>query len=246
MEGTRATILVNHGQFLNISNKIFLVVLGVLCLSGTFIGCSPETSNKLPADESKQLDPTPTQPPMESTSTPKTENTPLKIADGSKARYRIGEQLARLDTPITAVGETSDVSGQLILDGSGNVVAGSTITVDITTLRSDEAKRDRWVRKNGGLGENVVFTVETISNLPWPLPNEGKARIELEGNLLIAGISKATKWDSSINFHAAGLSGLAVTEIGWEEFSLPKPNMFFIVSVDDRFRLEIEFEVEYH
>ena len=231
---------------MDIFYKTSLVILGAICLFGSFIGCSsPEASNELPADGLKQVDTTPTQPPMVPTPTPKSGKIIFKIIDGSMARYRIGEQLARLDTPITAVGETSGVSGQLILDGLGNVVPGSTITVDVTTLRSDEAKRDRWVRNNGSLGENVVFTVENISDLPWPIPNEGEAKIKLEGNLLIAGISKATQWDSSVNFHESGISGLAVTEIGWEEFSLSKPNMFFIVSVDDRFRLEIEFEVEY-
>lgn len=240
-------ILVSQGQSLNPSCKTSLLILGTICLFSTFIGCSnPEESKQLPPDRSKQIDPTPTQLPLGPTSTPKPEKITLKIIDGTRARYRIGEQLARFDTPITAVGETSGVSGQLILDGSGDIIAGSTITVDVTTLRSDEAKRDRWVRKNGGLGEKVVFTVENISDLPWPIPNEGEVKIKLEGNLLIAGVSKATQWDTSINFHESGISGLATTEIGWEEFSLSKPNMFFIVSVDDRFRLEIEFKVEYH
>ena len=241
------TILGNQSQCPNSSYKTSLVILVAICLFGTFIGCSnPGESKQFPPDRLKQIGPTPTQLPMELTSTPKPEKITLKIIDGTRARYRIGEQLARLDTPITAVGETSGVSGQLILDGSGDVVAGSTITVDITTLRSDETKRDRWVRKNGGLGEKVVFTVENISNLPWPIPNEGEAKIRLEGNLLIAGVSKATQWDSSINFRGSSISGLAATEIGWKEFSLSKPNMFFIISVDDRFILEIEFEVEYH
>ena len=45
----------------------------------------------------------------------------MSVEDASVARYIVGEELRRLDLPIKAIGETSEVSGSIVFDEDGEV-----------------------------------------------------------------------------------------------------------------------------
>src|SRR5579875_3087294 len=61
-----------------------------------------------------------------------------RIASGSQAGYRVQEVLAGQNN--TAVGRTSDVTGQLRIAGS--TVTAAAFTVDLRTVKSDQSQRD--------------------------------------------------------------------------------------------------------
>jgi|TARA_Y100000310_G_scaffold153085_1_gene152525 hypothetical protein len=66
---------------------------------------------------------------------------------GGIARYRVNEQLARRDLPNDAIGETTDVAGSIAFDPDGAIrTAESALIIDLTTLKSDESRRDSYVR----------------------------------------------------------------------------------------------------
>jgi len=159
----------------------------------------------------------------------------------SKARYKIGEELVRLPLPIVATGETGLVSGTISIDEMGNVVDDSKILVDVTALKSDEDRRDRWVLRNSGIGKQVLLEVQEIVGLLNPVPNQGNYNIEIIGDLIISGVSKNTKWTTDLNFDGSEVSGLASTVITWDDFNLTKPTFPFILSLEDEITLEIEF-----
>ena len=93
------------------------------------------------------------------------------------ARYLVREQLARLDFPNDAVGETSDVVGRIIFDPVGDIdSAASKITVDLRTLKSDKSRRDRFLRTRSlesDVFPTAEFVVKELPGLGWPLPKEG-------------------------------------------------------------------------
>ena len=60
------------------------------------------------------------------------------------------EQLAGRNLPNDAIGETPDVSGTVLLGPGGAVLPGSAITVKVSTLKSDESRRDRYLPLPGG------------------------------------------------------------------------------------------------
>ena len=169
------------------------------------------------------------------------DNIEISIDHSSKARYKIGEELVRLPLPITATGETGSVSGSIYLDKTGKVSNQSNILVDVTALKSDEDRRDRWVLRNSGIGQEVSLQIQQISGLPWPLPDDGTETIEIIGDLTISGISKTTQWETDLIFNASEVSGLGSTVITWDEFNLSKPTFPFIISLEDEITLEIEF-----
>src|SRR5262245_63848810 len=72
----------------------------------------------------------------------------LEIQSGSKAEYRVREQLARLNFPNDAIGATESITGALVMRSDGTFTGDSKLTVDLRTLRTDEPKRDGFVREN--------------------------------------------------------------------------------------------------
>ena len=71
----------------------------------------------------------------------------LTLSTGSKARYRVREQLAGISFPSDAVGTTETVTGAIVINPDGSIdAAQSKITVDLKTLSSDQQMRDGYIQ----------------------------------------------------------------------------------------------------
>jgi polyisoprenoid-binding protein YceI len=68
--------------------------------------------------------------------------------EATVAGYRVEEVFAAGAREATANGRTSEVEGSLTVDEDGTVTQG-TFTVDVSTLRSDEGRRDDAIRTRG-------------------------------------------------------------------------------------------------
>ena len=75
---------------------------------------------------------------------------------------------------------------------------------------------------------------------PWPLPESGKLDVVIDGNMTISGITNPTQWNGILTIEESSLTGLISTEITWDQFSLSKPKLPFIISVDDEIVLELD------
>lgn len=64
------------------------------------------------------------------------------VTDGSEAGYRVDEVLLGQETE--AVGRTSDVTGQLLI--TGTTIESASFEVDLTTVTSDDDRRDNQFR----------------------------------------------------------------------------------------------------
>ena len=160
------------------------------------------------------------------------------------ARYIVGEELRGVDLPIKAIGETSDVSGSVVFEDDGEVDSDSSVLqVGLTGFRSDEDRRDRWVRSslfNTRQFPNAELVVRGFDYLPWPLPESGEATFELYGDLTIQEVTKSVTWDVTAQFDGGSVTGQAKTMITFDQFELDKPTFAFILSVDDEIFLEID------
>ncbi len=166
----------------------------------------------------------------------------LVIENGTTAKYSIGERLARFNTPMTAEGITQQVTGKLAFDTDGKILAGSSIAIDATSFKSDENKRDNWVRRNGGLGQEITFAAIEVKDIPWPLPTSGSATFVIVGDMTISGTTVSTDWKTIADFSGDEITGTAATSINWNQFNLSKPRLPFIISVDDDISLELNFK----
>ncbi len=173
----------------------------------------------------------------------------LEIAEGTSARYLVKEQFARLDLPNDAIGETSAVSGSIMFRPDGTIdPAGSRFEVQLRRLRSDDEERDEYLEEEGLESLKfpaAEFVLEQAPGLPWPLPQEGQIEFQLHGEMTVHSATSPASWDVTAQFTPQGATGQASTSFDFAKFSIERPSAFFLLSVEDRIRLELDFVLVY-
>lgn len=168
-------------------------------------------------------------------------------AEGNEARYRVREQFVGVNLPNDAVGATSDITGALVLDETGQVVPESSrFVVDIRSLTSDSANRDRVIQGRvleTGKFPTVDVAVTALRGLPWPLPQTGEVAFELMADMTVHGETRPWTWQVAATPKDGGLAGTATTSFTFGEFGMPVPTSFRILSVEDNVRLEYDFHL---
>lgn len=167
--------------------------------------------------------------------------------EGNEARYRVREQLAGVSFPNDAVGTTSGITGVIVVDQAGRIQAAeSRITVDVTTLKSDRDRRDGYVRTRTletATHPTVVLAPTELRGTTWPLPTSGTVTFQLVGNLTVRGVTRPTTWDVTLTVAGDVLTGSASTSFAFEEFTLTKPRVAVVLSVDDTIKLEYDLRL---
>lgn len=171
----------------------------------------------------------------------------LVAPEGNEARYRVREQLAGVSFPNDAVGATSAISGELVVDDNGRVQSGaSRITVELAGLTSDRDRRDNFIRTRTLETEQhptaALVPIE-FRGLTWPLPASGTVTFELVGNLTVKGVTRSTTWNVTLTVAGDTLSGTAATSFSFADFALTKPRVAVVLSVDDTIRLEYDLRL---
>jgi polyisoprenoid-binding protein YceI len=168
-------------------------------------------------------------------------------AEASEARYRVREQLAGFDFPNDAVGVTSELTGQLVLDPEGAIIAGESVfRIQLSSLTSDNDRRDGYVRQRTLEVESypeAVLVPQRFLGLDSPLPESGAATFQLVADLTLHGRTESTLWELTAKFGSDTITGLATTAFTFDTFGIPVPQVARVLSVADNIRLELEFTV---
>lgn len=168
-------------------------------------------------------------------------------AEESEARYRVREQLAGFDFPNDAVGSTRVMSGRLVLTADGGIAAEeSFFRVDLTTLVTDNDRRDNYVRRRTLEVEQhpeAVFIPRRFENLPTPLPTSGRVEFDLEGDLNLHGVTRTVLWEVTAEMGPNLISGFATTAFPFERFEIAIPQVARVLSVNNSIRLELDFRM---
>ena len=172
--------------------------------------------------------------------------TVFDLGEGTIARYRIEEELARTGF-FVAVGETRDVAGSIAFDAAGAVVPdASRIAVQAATLTTDSNRRDGYVRNRTletDTYPEVVFQPTAIDGLPASLADaSGPVEFTITGDLTVKDQTREVTWDAMADFAGDGTaSGMASVEFTFDDFGMAKPSVAVVLSVDDTIRLELDF-----
>jgi polyisoprenoid-binding protein YceI len=161
----------------------------------------------------------------------------------SKATFRVREQLAGRDLPNDAVGSTSSVTGQLAIRPDGTVVSDtSKITVDLTSLATDQSMRDQFIKFNTLQTRQFAtaeFVPTKVEGLPTPLPASGQYSFKLTSLMTIHGVQKELTWDVTAQRDGGNVTGTATTEFKFGDFGMTPPKAPAVLSVVDDIRLEV-------
>jgi polyisoprenoid-binding protein YceI len=172
----------------------------------------------------------------------------LEITEGTKARYRVREQLAGINFPSDAVGTTETVTGTIVVNPDGSIdAARSKLTVDLRTLKSDQQMRDGFIQGRTLETEKfpmMEFVPRRAVGLPSPLPAgmQAQAGFQLIGDMTLHGVTKEATWNIVATFGNDQVAGRATTTVLFPTFNLTKPSLARLMSVDDKIELEIEFK----
>ena len=167
--------------------------------------------------------------------------------NGNEARYRVHEQLVELTLPGDAVGVTSAISGQIVLQADGGVVREeSKFVVDLTTLHSDKSRRDGFIQRNT-LNTSAFPLAEFVPTqaigLPSPLPTSGEVAFQLLGELTVHGVTREATWDVTAFVNGQDLVGSAKTTITFADFDMQIPRVPVVLSVEEIIGLEFDFHL---
>lgn len=169
------------------------------------------------------------------------------VPEETTASYSIEETFIDQGNVLnTAIGRTNAVTGALSLDmaNPANSQLGQ-IIVDISTLTSDQGRRDRAIRDRwleSAKFPQSTFTATEILNFPAD-PQVGQViTFQLVGDMLIKETTRPVTWDVTATLNEDGsLTGVAKTFIMLADFNIPIPNILNILSVTDGATVSLDF-----
>ena len=169
------------------------------------------------------------------------ESTSGSFDDGTAtfAGYRIEEELGNVGAN-TAVGRTQDVTGQMVIDGT--TISELSIEVDMTTLVSDDHRRDDQLRDRGL--ETDTFPTATFS-ITEPIdlrsiPKRGE-RIDVDANgaLTLHGVTQQVIVPIEAVWNGDAIEALASFDVALSDYGIDPPTGFFVLSIADHGTVEL-------
>ena len=166
---------------------------------------------------------------------------------GNEVRYRIREQLVRVDLPNDAIGKTADITGGIALTAGGQIIPSqSKFVASVGSLKSDRDRRDGFVRRNvleTDRYPTVEFTPTAFRGLPTALPTSGSHTFDVIGNLTVKGVTKPTTWRVKAEAKNGQVTGSASTAFTFPDFNIEQPRVPIVLSVADTIKLEYDFRL---
>lgn len=167
------------------------------------------------------------------------------VGAGTVAGYRVREKLGFADAESDAVGRTENVTGSVELahDGSGVTMTGGTITVDLTTLTSDEDRRDNRLR-TVGIQTDQFPTATFVATSPVTVPAEGlngtTVDLSLVGDLTLHGVTKRVTIPAQARLDGSSIEVVGSLTFPFSDFGIEAPNIANFVTVHDEGTLEFK------
>lgn len=157
--------------------------------------------------------------------------------------YRVQETLASVGAT-EAVGRTPDVTGGITIDGTS--ITAAEFTADLTTLRSDNGRRDGQLQRQA-LETSTFPTATFMLTSPIELgsvPADGETvEVTAIGDLTLHGVTKAVEIPLQ-----ARLSGDLITVAGslpivFADFGMDTPQAMIVLSVEDHGTMELQLQL---
>jgi polyisoprenoid-binding protein YceI len=155
-----------------------------------------------------------------------------KVTQGSQVGYRVKEILFGQDTE--GVGRTSDVTGTMQIEGT--TVTAAELEVDLTTVKSDESRRDSQFR--GRIMNTDRFPTATfVLTSPIELTEVPEDLVEIEtvasGDLTLRGTTKPVQIDLVARRNGTSIEVTGSLNIVFDEWGIPNPSNGAISTADN-------------
>jgi len=159
-----------------------------------------------------------------------------KPTTGSQVGYRVNE--VAFGQSKTAVGRTSDVSGTLVINGSS--VQSVEVVADMTTVASDQARRDNQFKgriMNVAAYPTATFAVTKPFALPSVPTDASPITVPVTGQLTLHGTTKTVTVTLTAQRTGAHILVNGSIPVTFADYNIPNPS-FGPVSTQDHGVLE--------
>ncbi len=160
--------------------------------------------------------------------------------DATFAGYRVGEELVGIGVT-EAVGRTSDVTGSLELEGSTLTAVG--IEVDMSSLRSDDNRRDGAMRQRA-LETGAFPTASFLLTQPIELgsvPTEGvSVTVTAIGDLTLHGATRPIEIPLEAQLVGNRIVVVGSVDVTYGDFGIDLPSAPVLVGVEDHGLIELQ------
>jgi len=165
------------------------------------------------------------------------------VGPGSIVGYRVREKLADLPAESDAVGRTESVTGGIgvSVDGGTVRVSAGRFEADLTTLASDNGRRDNRIRSSG-LESNTFPTATFVLVEPVTVTGDILSGATLEatlvGDLTLHGETRRVSIPAQARLTGSMIEVVGALTFPFADFGMTPPNIGGFVSVDDNATLE--------
>ncbi|HUC33148.1 MAG TPA: YceI family protein [Ilumatobacteraceae bacterium] len=156
----------------------------------------------------------------------------IAVQDGSTVGYRIQEVLAGVDKE--AAGRTDQVTGSITI--AGTQVTGGDFTVDMTSITSDESRRDGQFR--GRIMSVDQFPTATfVLTAPiefGTIPADGESiTATATGDLTLRGVTRSVTFEVEAQLEGDRIGVLGNIPITFDDYEIPEPSNAIATVQDD-------------
>lgn len=162
----------------------------------------------------------------------------------SEARFVIDEVLN--GSPVTVVGATDQVAGQISLDlNDPSTAQVGTIQINARTLATDSTNRDNAIKNRilfTNENEYITFVPTSLVGLPERATAGESYSFQIVGQLTIAGQTHEATFDVTVTPTAEGtLQGSATMTIAYADWGISVPSVPMVTDLAESTTLEFDF-----
>ncbi len=178
------------------------------------------------------------------------------VSEASQASYEVQEeflagavgQLGKKLGLFNPVGSTNAVSGEFaVVPGTPPQLQAGQFTVDISTLKSDDTRRDNQIRRRwleSSKFPNATFKATSIDAFPAGFAEGQPVNFKLAGDMTIRDTTKPLTFDVKATLQGDTLSGTAQTNFGMTDFGFNPPEMGGLLKVSNPVTVTVTFQAK--
>ncbi|MFI5046195.1 MAG: YceI family protein [Acidimicrobiia bacterium] len=154
--------------------------------------------------------------------------------------YRVNEQLAGVGAK-TAYGRTPDVTGSLTI--AGTVVTAAEFTADLTTLQSDDSRRDGQLRNQSiqtSRFPTATFTLTQPVDFGTIPTDESTVSVNATGDLTLHGVTKTVTIPLDAKLVKDTIVVTSLFDITFADYDITKPSSTMVLSIEDKGIMEVQ------
>jgi polyisoprenoid-binding protein YceI len=161
----------------------------------------------------------------------------------SVAGYRVREKLATLPAQSDAVGRTNAITGEATLAADNDALSATAASfdVDVTTLKSDQSRRDNSIRSRGLETDQfpkATFVLKTPIAVPQAVLDGGQATVSATGDLTLHGQTKSVTIPIEVQLNDGRVELDGKLTFPFSDFGMEPPSIGGFVSVEPDATLE--------